>query len=106
MSVSTYYEIVAFLQGTFGTEVIAVDNLDMTMTYYVAKSLARIISISNQQNLIPKPMGVLIAALYSLTYPSAIFGVSSYQSSTGATIGFSSYSAWLAANIISYTDKA
>lgn len=51
-------EIDAGLYLLFGTALLMVDNLDMTLTYIVDPSISAIISVANGKDLLPRPMGV------------------------------------------------
>lgn len=52
----------------FGTRIIAQDNYDMTMTYYVDTSLKALIDVAYSKQVLPKPMGVEINDVISVNF--------------------------------------
>ena len=107
MNISNFslYEIVEIMNDAFGIDVVVLDGCNMKMSYFVADSISRIATIARDEGLLPKPMGVGIAYLYSLIDPKKLWGFASYLRDTGATVGFSSYSAWADAELLGYLDR-
>ncbi len=53
-------EINAGLFNLFGTQLLMVDNLDMTITYIADPSIATLIGAAKVKDLLPRPMGVAL----------------------------------------------
>ena len=98
------YDIVELLNDTFGGQIVVADGSNMFLFYFVAAAIERIATIAYDEGLLPKPMGVGIGGMFSLTDPSKLWGYSSYIAESGATIGWSTYSAWADAEMLDYTD--
>jgi hypothetical protein len=101
----SYYDIVSILGEAFGDLLVFSDSKDMTIWYLVSSQIERIVTIAYNEGLLPKPMGVQIGGIMSFADPSAIWGFSSYLVDNGATVGFSSYSAWADAEIADYQNN-
>jgi hypothetical protein len=61
--------------------------------------------IALDQNLLPKPMAVLISGLFSLDIITDLWGLTAYESTSWSTIGLSSYSGWVDATMLDYLDR-
>jgi hypothetical protein len=99
------YEVNAFLHEIFGDYLVVFDQLDMSISYFVTPIISRIVGIAYDQNLLPKPMGVLISGLFVVDAIEDIWGFTDYIGTSWSTIGFSSYSAWSAATMLDYSDR-
>lgn len=97
-------EIVDMIYAAFGDQLVVGDGCNMRIYYFVADAISRITMIAYNEGLLPKPMGVDIGGIFTLTDPNNLWGYSSYLADSGATIGFSSYSAWAGGEILDYTD--
>jgi len=97
------YDIVTLIKTYFGDTIVVGDGANMWLYYFVASSISRIATIAYNERLLPKPIGVGIS-MFSLDDPTLLWGFSSYITSSGATIGWSSYSAWAAGEMLDYTD--
>ena len=93
ISQNSLYEINQLLYDFFGSDIIVSDQLDMTMSYVVKSSIASIISIAKTENLLPKPMGVLLSAVISLDDPTKLWAMADYTFDYGNSSAFSSYTA-------------
>ena len=97
------YDIVTMIKSYFGDSIVVGDGANMWLYYFVSSSISRIALIAYNEGLLPKPMGVGIS-MFSVENPTLLWGFSSYIANSGATIGFSSYSAWANGEILDYTD--
>jgi hypothetical protein len=98
------YDISTMLYAAFGDDLVIGDTYDMTIWYFVASSISRIILIARDNGLLPKPAGVGFGDIFVLNDPAKLWGFKSYISSSGATVGFSSYTAWADAEFLDYND--
>lgn len=80
------------LYSFFEDDLYAIDNLDMTMTYFVATSNIEIVKIALQKEVLPKPIGVGINCLVERN--EEIFAFTDYEETTISSLitGFSDYS--------------
>jgi hypothetical protein len=105
VSNNSLYDVNSILYSFFGTDIIIFDQLDMTIVYFIKSDIARIIGIAYDQNLLPKPMGVLIVGVFIVPDPAKLWGFTSYTATSGYTVSFSDYVTGFAdATILSYTD--
>lgn len=72
----------------FGTQVVVVNNKDMTITYILANELGDIIPILLSEDLLPAPLGVKTKAITSINPSNAYFGFKRGDMATDA-VGFS-----------------
>lgn len=106
ISSNTLYEMNNILYDFFGTDLILCDQLDMSLSYFVNPNISRIISIANEQNLLPKPMGVLISGVFESSDPTKVWGWSDYIIDSGFTTSFSDYVTGESdATFLSYLDR-
>jgi hypothetical protein len=105
ISQNCLYEINAILHEVFGDSVVVFDQFDMTISYFVTTEVSRIMGIALDQNLLPKPMAVLISGLFSLDIITDLWGLTAYESTSWSTIGLSSYSGWADATMLDYLDR-
>jgi hypothetical protein len=94
-SENTLYAINQLLYDFFGTDIILGDQRDMSFSYLINGTIARIIEIALNEGLLPKPMGVLISGVVSLTDPAKAWRLSDYTFDYQTTVGFSDYGAAL-----------
>jgi hypothetical protein len=100
------YGVNELLHDVFGDSVIVCDQYDMTISYFVTTELSRILSIALAQNLLPKPMGVLISGLFSSDVIADFWGLTSYSSTSWSTIGLSAYATgFVDATMLDYLDR-
>jgi len=88
---SSLSSINSLLSGFFGNQIICFDQLNMTMSYWVTSALGNLSSLAVTYDLLPRPMGVAISAIFNAGTTTKIFAFQSYNTSTGYTTGFSSY---------------
>lgn len=106
ISTNTLYDMNAILFEFFGTDLIVCDQLDMSLSYFVKPEISRIIGIAKEQNLLPKPMGVLICGVFESVDSTKLWGFSDYVIDNGFTTGFSDYvSGESDAVFLSYLDR-
>jgi hypothetical protein len=105
-SLLSIYEINTALSDLFGANsVFCADQTDMSLSYFVSEELSRIVQIAYNEALLPKPMGVLISGLFSFSSVDDLWGLTNYNSDSGSTIGFSSYTAWADATMLDYNNR-
>lgn len=105
MSNNSLSKINEILYEFFGTDITVFDQLDMTMSYFVKSNISRIISIANNQNLLPKPAGVFLSVFTSIDV-TKLWGLNDYIGSSYYTTGFSNYtSGFVDSIILDYTDR-
>lgn len=105
-STNNLSDINKFLFDFFGTNLILCDQADMTISYFVNPEISRIIAIASEQNLLPKPMGVLICGVFESSDPLSIWGFSDYTVDNGLSIGFSDYETGSSnGTFLSYLDR-
>jgi hypothetical protein len=105
ISNNSLYDINIIFYDFFGTDITILDQLDMSMSYFVKSTISRIIGIAKDQNLLPKPMGVL-SNVFVVDSISTLWALSNYGSSDNFTLGFSDYvSGFLDAKILGYNDR-
>lgn len=98
-------EINSILFSFFGTDVVLFDQMDMSISYFVKPTIARIIQIAKNENILPKPMGVIISGIYSVEDFNQFWKFKDTEYDTGYTIGFSDYNTgWSNSHILSYGD--
>lgn len=88
---STLYQIANDLFTTFGYDIIAFDQADMTMSYLVSPTMSVTAQIAVTQGLLPKPMGVGISGIFVISNPANLFAFQDYTHDNGSTTGFSDY---------------
>ena len=88
---NTLYAIQALLTQFLGTDVTIYDTQDMRIGYYIKNSASRIAGFAASQGLLPRPMGVDIVGVFSVPYPTAVFGFQRYVGTNDNTKGFGSY---------------
>jgi len=91
ISHNSLYEINDLLNVFFGTDIILSDQRDMSLTYLIKESIARIIGIAKTENLLPKPMGVLLSAVVSVSDPTKVWQLADYTFDYGNSSAFSDY---------------
>lgn len=76
---------------TFGNDLIADTNNDMTMLYFANSNISRLLDVLLQKEVLPRPMGVQLLGIIKQTSP--FFGFTTYsQTSTSDNMtGFSIY---------------
>lgn len=106
VSPNTLYDMNAFIYDFFGTNLILCDQTDMTISYFVKAEQSRIIAIAYEQNLLPKPMGVLISGVFAVDDTNKIWGFSDYQYDNNMTVAFSDYETGAVdSHFLSYLDR-
>lgn len=94
------------LSEVFSGDVIVLDQLDMSISYFVKVEISRILAIAAAQNLLPKPMGVLISGVFAVDIFDEIWGLTDYDSTSWSTIGLSSYATgFVDAVTLDYLDR-
>jgi hypothetical protein len=106
MSQNCLYEVNEILYEVFGNDVVVFDQFDMTISYFVKNEISRIMGIALSQNLLPKPMAVLISGLFGLDIISSLWGLTDYTRVSWSTIGFSDYATGFEdSTVLDYTDR-
>lgn len=91
ISQNSLYEITALLYEYFSTDIILIDQLDMSMSYFVKSNIENIITIAYNEGLIPKPMGVNISGIFIADDISLLWDLSSSLNGHNSTKGFSNH---------------
>lgn len=104
---NTLADIASALWITFGSDIICFDSQDMFISYSISATASNIVDIALKAGLLPKPMGVGIAAVFILPNPSLVWGFVNYDGSTSNSIGFGDYLTGFNGELwINYLDKA
>lgn len=103
---NTLAKIAQDLWDNFGDQLICFDNRDMTILYLIKSTATNLATLAVQTGLLPKPMGVRISGIFSITDPTALFGFYEYEYDNGNSIGFSSYETGFNGQIVlNYSDR-
>ncbi len=103
---NTLYSIANALYEFFGSQIIAFDQADMSMSYLVSPDLSQTAQLAISQNLLPKPMAVRISGVFIVSNPAALFAFQDYQYDNGNTTGFSDYTTGFNGETwLNYTDR-
>lgn len=103
----SFYEVDLKLYEIFSSNIVLFDLFNMSILYFVNETYERLIYIATLNNLLPKPMGVLIAGLFVNNDPTNIWGISNYLNTTGYGVGFTDYltdNGISTANVLDSTD--
>jgi hypothetical protein len=90
-NLNTMESIADALWTSFGPELIAYDNRDMTMLYLINYSATNLVRLAISTGLLPKPMGVRISGVFALPDTEHVFGFYEYEYNNGNSLGFSTY---------------
>jgi len=105
-SLATFAEIKDDIYAEFGSAIVISDGCDMTIEYLAQPSVSRLVKIAGDQAILPKPMGVRLVGIFQLNVPANLWGLTSYLTVSGSTIGFSSYAGGFNAGVmLSYVQK-
>ena len=91
---NTLYGIQKFLTDFLGKDVTVYDSQDMSIGYYISAAASRIAQLAASQNLLPKPMGVLLTGVYSVPDSQKVFGFETADTinrGPGTSWGFNVY---------------
>lgn len=102
---NSLYEINSILFELFGSDILVYDQLDMTISYFVKTSIARIIDIASEQKLLPRPMAVGLN-VFALDDPAKVWGFNDYRKDSIFLVGFSDYvTGFVDAKLLNYNNK-
>ena len=87
---SALWEIQSLLIDFFLGSIRAIDNLNMTMDYFVFGESNILINVLIKQDMLPRPMGVGIRAVYDLPYKD-VYGFQTYKTQSYPVVGFNTY---------------
>ena len=87
---SALWDIQSLLIDFFQDQIRVFDNLNMTMDYFVFGESSTLISVLIKQDMLPRPTGVGIKAVYDLPYKK-VYGFQTYNTQSYPVIGFNSY---------------
>lgn len=87
---SSLWDIQTLLINFFSGSIRAIDNLDMTMDYFVFGESNILINVLIKQDMLPRPMGVGIRAVYDLPYKD-VYGFQTYKTQSYPVVGFNTY---------------
>jgi hypothetical protein len=105
-SLNTMADISAALWASFGSDLICLDNLNMSILYLINSSQTNLAKIAIDAGLLPKPMGVRISGVFAIPDTTAIFGFVDYEFDNGNSWGFSTYeSGWNGYYMLIYEDR-
>lgn len=103
---STLGAIQQVLYDFFGTQIIAFDLRNMTMSYLASTTLSRIAKIAVGQGLLPKPIGVDFDGTFEAPDPAAVFGMQDCEAVETSPVGFSDCETGTVAEYwLDYNDK-
>lgn len=104
-STNSAEDIAGILYTYFGPDLILFDQFDMTISYFVNASIARIVGIAYQESLLPKPMGVQISGVFSVADTLKVWSLISQTRNNSAVGGFSDYATSSDTIFLDYEDK-
>lgn len=81
-------DIQAIIYAIFGTDLILIDNKDMTFAYYVKEPMRYLATIAYRAGLLPKPMGVGIIGLFPVTSLDDIYIFGDAEYTAPAALSF------------------
>jgi hypothetical protein len=87
---SALWDIQTLLIDFFLGSIRAIDNLNMTMDYFVFGESNILINVLIKQDMLPRPMGVGIRAVYDLPYKD-VYGFQTYKTQSYPVVGFNTY---------------
>lgn len=88
---NTLASIAQSLWDNFGDELICFDNRDMSILYLIKYSATNLAKLAVDTGLLPKPMGVRISGVFTISDPENLFGFYEYEYNNGNSTGFSTY---------------
>lgn len=87
---SSLWDIQSLLIDFFQDQIRVFDNLNMTMDYFVFGESSTLISVLIKQDMLPRPTGVGIKAVYDLPYKK-VYGFQTYSTQSYPVVGFNTY---------------
>lgn len=87
---SALYDIQTLLINFFQSSLRVIDNENMTLDYFVFGESSTLISVLIKQDMLPRPTGVRINAVYDLPFKD-VYGFQTYKAQTYPLVGFNTY---------------
>lgn len=87
---ASLYDIQTLLINFFQSSIRVIDNENMTLDYFVFGESSTLLSVLIKQDMLPRPMGVGIKAVYDLPYKH-VYGFQSYKTQSYPLVGFNTY---------------
>lgn len=87
---SSLWDIQTLLLDFFSGSIRALDNLNMTMDYFVFGESNILVNVLIKQDMLPRPMGVGIKVVYDLPYKD-VYGFQTYKTQSFPVVGFNTY---------------
>ena len=87
---ASLYDIQTLLINFFQSSIRVFDNENMTLDYFVFGESSTLLSVLIKQDMLPRPTGVGINAVYDLPYKN-VYGFQTYETQSYPLVGFNSY---------------
>jgi len=87
---SSLYDMQTMLIDFFQNGLRVIDNENMTLDYFVFGESSTLISVLIKQDMLPRPTGVRINAVYDLPFKD-VYGFQTYKAQTYPLVGFNNY---------------
>jgi len=87
---SSLYDMQTMLIDFFQNGLRVIDNENMTLDYFVFGESSTLLSALIKQDMLPRPTGVGINAVYDLPYKN-VYGFQTYETQSYPLVGFNSY---------------
>lgn len=87
---ASLYDIQTLLINFFQSSIRVFDNENMTLDYFVFGESSTLLSVLIKQDMLPRPTGVGINAVYDLPYKN-VYGFQTYETQSYPLVGFNNY---------------
>lgn len=84
------FDMQNLLINFFQSSIRVIDNENMTLDYFVFGESSTLLSVLIKQDMLPRPTGVAINAVYDLPYKN-VYGFQTYKAQTYPLVGFNTY---------------